>query len=151
MKIDSVFWTRFLKKTNKKFMNVRCIIKNKNKVLLCFYKKGNYYFLPGGSIEFQEVSTDTIYRELEEELGLKKSEIKILGFRAVVENIFEKSHAIDLVYNVSISRHDIESKEDIIKFSWCDIKELDKLDLRPNIMKTLIRSEEGVCFVNCDK
>jgi 8-oxo-dGTP diphosphatase len=134
-------------------MNVRCIIKNKdkNKVLLCHLKKPDFFFLPGGSIEFQEISTDAIYRELKEEMGLEKSQIKILNFRAVVENIFENCHGVDLVYNVDLVDQDVVSREDHIEFIWYDIKKLDSVDIRPCIMKSLIRKIKGFHFISCNK
>ena len=134
-------------------MNVRCIIRDKNneKILLCRPINENFYFLPGGGVEFQEISTDAVFRELKEEAGLEKDEVKIIDFRGSVENIFSKYHGVDLVYNVAINRENVVAKEGHIEYTWLRISELEKIDLRPKVMIDLIQTSEKSHFISCDK
>ncbi len=134
-----------------KIGNVRCIIKNENKILLCFYKKGNHYFLPGGGIEFQELAQDTIYREFKEEMGLDKELIEIKGLRGVIENMFADKHSLELVFDVSLKELNIKSQESHkIEFYWKDITEIDNLDIRPINIKNMIKDENIKHITNID-
>lgn len=50
---------------------------------LLLYRRGNYWNFPKGHFEAGERSIDTALRELEEETGIKKSELRIIpNFRA---------------------------------------------------------------------
>lgn len=50
---------------------------------LLLYRRGNYWNFPKGHFEPGEKSMDTALRELEEETGIKKSELRIIpGFKA---------------------------------------------------------------------
>jgi len=131
--------------------NVRCIIKNKGKILLCFYKKGNHYFLPGGGIEFQELAEDAIYREFNEEMGLDRDSIKIDSFQGVIENMYADRHSLELVFNVSLKESAIESQEAYkIDFYWKDISEIDDLDIRPVNVKKMIKDRNVNHITNVD-
>jgi 8-oxo-dGTP pyrophosphatase MutT (NUDIX family) len=63
-------------------------------------KQQHFYRPLGGSIEFGERSSETIARELREELGVEVKELRYLG---TLENIFiyngEQGHEIVLVYD----------------------------------------------------
>ena len=69
---------------------INCFIIKNDKVLLIFNKKYNSWFGPGGHIEKDEDPETTIYREMEEETGIKKSELELLDPRNSLpkENIF---------------------------------------------------------------
>jgi len=63
-------------------------------------KKQVFYRPLGGKIEFGERGSDTVIREIHEELGLETTHIRYLG---TLENIFiyngERGHEIVLVYD----------------------------------------------------
>lgn len=60
--------------------NVGIILCNsKNKLLLCKRHKENSWQFPQGGFEKDENSESAMYRELFEEIGLDKSDVKILG------------------------------------------------------------------------
>ena len=81
-----------------------CVFQYAGKILVCeFYdpvKNQTFYRPPGGTIEFGETSQQTVYREIQEELGLQVSNLRFL---VTLENIFsyngQEGHEIVLVYD----------------------------------------------------
>ena len=69
---------------------VNCFIVKDNKVLLIYNKKYGMWLAPGGHIEPDENFEDTIYREIEEETGIRKGELTLIDPRKSIpeENIF---------------------------------------------------------------
>lgn len=57
---------------------VRAVIEKNGNILVCKRKDKDYYFLPGGHIEFGESAENALKREIKEELNL---EIINLNFR----------------------------------------------------------------------
>lgn len=50
-----------------------------NKILLVHHKRLNTWLQPGGHIELDEDPEEALWREIEEEVGLKKSDLVILN------------------------------------------------------------------------
>lgn len=132
-------------KINKKDFElcVRAIIRHNGRILVCRHKGNNYYFFPGGHINFGETAKEALERELNEELYIS---IKNISFIGVVENVFteesRKHHELDLVFSVSVKKVKDKSKEDHIDFFFFDIKKFSKeiifpIALRNNILKWL--------------
>lgn len=125
-------------------MNVRVIIKNDGKILLCYMKKNNFYFLPGGSVESNETSEEALFRELKEEMGVEKNKIIINSFIGFQEFKFNDSYGRDAIFSVSLKDTNIKSIEGHIDFVWKDLKDLKNLDLRPSIViKTILENKTG--------
>lgn len=125
---------------------VRCIVKSpkKDKVLLCYSKADKHYFLPGGGIEFQELAEEAIYREFNEEMGLKKEQIKVNSFLGITENMFGNAHGIDVVFDVDINEENIISLEpEKIDFKWIEIEKLNDIDIKPSPIKEMIRDAKN--------
>lgn len=84
---------------------VRAIIQHNGKILVCRNKAKNYYFFPGGHVEFGENTKNALVRELKEELHIV---IKKCSFIGVTENIFieenQKHHELNLVFNVGVEK-----------------------------------------------
>jgi 8-oxo-dGTP diphosphatase len=80
---------------------IRAIIQEKGKILVCFHKKENIYFFPGGHLEFGESIPHALKREIKEELGIKIKKFSLIG---LVDNFYEeegkKHHEINLVFHV---------------------------------------------------
>ncbi len=57
------------------------IINRKNEFLLVNLKsfEDKYFAIPGGGVDQEETLKDTVYRELNEELGIKKKHLQIVG------------------------------------------------------------------------
>lgn len=129
--------------------NVRssCIIKDKehNKVLLTNMRAitdHEAFILPGGRLEFLDNSDEAIKREIKEELGLNL-DFKLIS---IEENIVKsnKFQMLEFVYYAEIdSFENIELPNDEWdKFKIVEIKDIDKIDIRPKTINKLIKCDE---------
>jgi len=118
---------------------VRAIIQNNGKILICYEKGKDYYFTPGGHIEFGETAKETLCRELKEELNIS---IKRCSFIGTVENIFiqdgEHHHELDLIFNVEAENVSDKSREDHIDFFFMDIDKFSKEKILPTALQKSI-------------
>ena len=131
--------------------NVRssCIIKDKehNKVLLTNMRAitdHEAFILPGGRIELLENSDEAIKREIEEELNLKL-DFKLIS---IEENIVksDKFQMLEFVYYAELDCFEsIELPNDgWDKFKIVEIKDIDKIDIRPKTINKLIKCDEYI-------
>ena len=82
------------------------IIEYQNRLLVSLgydqIKKQKFYRLPGGGIDFGELSSEALVREFREELGAELSKVEYLG---TLENIFEfngdQGHEIAFIFKAS--------------------------------------------------
>ena len=129
--------------------NVRssCIIKDKkhDKVLLTNMRAitdHEAFILPGGRLELLENSDEAIKREIEEELNLKL-DFKLISLE---ENIVKsnKFQMFEFIYYAEIeSFDDIKIPNDgWDKFKIVEIKDIDKIDIRPKTINKLIKCDE---------
>ena len=115
---------------------VRVIIRRDNKILLCKNNEDGHYFLPGGHVEFGDSLIDTIYKELQEEIGLSKNQINNLSYKSYLENVYvdnkNKHHELNMIFT-AILDHNLktESKEDHISFEWILMNDIQNIDLLP--------------------
>jgi 8-oxo-dGTP diphosphatase len=116
----------------------RVLIRKDEKVLLCKSITRDYYFFPGGHVEFGEISQEAAIREMKEERG---SVLKNLKFIGLIENIYpEKGKAkyeINIVFEGEEENDDIENvtKEDHISFEFLSLEDLENSDIRPVPLK----------------
>ncbi|PJA94895.1 ADP-ribose pyrophosphatase [Candidatus Jorgensenbacteria bacterium CG_4_9_14_3_um_filter_38_10] len=119
---------------------VRAIIQKKGKILICKkigkdYRGKNYYFFPGGHLDFGESAKEALKRELMEELGLK---IKKSSFIGISEHLFvedaKKYHEINLIFSVLTDKINTTSKEDHLQFFLFDKKQLSKEKVLPTAL-----------------
>ena len=119
----------------------RCLIIQGDSVILCKHIAGGYYFLPGGGLELGETLNQCITRELNEEMGLAESDIKIHdGILLAIENQGYDSkgnflYGIELVKRVDVKTDEIVSKEDLIGFEKVKISDLPNTKLYPEVIK----------------
>lgn len=110
-----------------------------NKVLLCRQIGGDYYFLPGGHVEFGERVKKALAREIREELS---ASIKNLSFIGAVEHIYEdssqKHHEINLVFSGRIDGTNFQSREDHIEFVLKDLNSFAKEKVLPVTLRDAI-------------
>ena len=142
-------------------LNVRTvgIIIHDNKVLMHKNPNDSYYALVGGRVKVGEDSSQTVKREIMEELG---KEVDILEPFAHIENFFEakshKYHEIMTAYKVEFVNE--EDKKIIntmnciepgkkLKYEWLDIQKLDEFDIRPKLIKKAFKeSTKPVYIIN---
>jgi len=122
----------------------RGILSRPGQVLLCRNKKSNYYYLPGGHIDFAETAAAALAREFLEETGLSVTPGDLL---MVSEGIFDQNgtrrHEINLLFHVEHrgSLPDkIPSLEPEIDFEWVDFAAIVETDLRPESTKAWLLS-----------
>jgi len=114
----------------------RAVILDKDKILLCKKKGNDYYFLPGGHIEFGETAEQALERELKEELNVSAEKFNYIG---TIENFFtendKKYHEIILVFHIEAKNVTDKTPEDHIEFSWVDIRSLKRETVEPVALK----------------
>jgi 8-oxo-dGTP diphosphatase len=125
----------------------RGLLIDKSRVLLCRNVKHNYYFLPGGHIEFGETASTALKRELIEETGLE-SEIGPLLLTS--EHYFDDGkrvhHEMNTVFHVehlgtgSTIPDAVPTLESKIDFHWIELATLHDIDLRPLEVKAWLMS-----------
>jgi len=110
---------------------------------VCRRKGKNYYFFPGGHVEFGEGAQKALIRELKEELDLPVQKVSFIG---AMENIFnedhKKKHEFNLVFEVQARDVRDKSAEDYLEFHFLDLKRLAKekvlpIALRDQVLKWL--------------
>ncbi len=134
-------------------LNIRVggIIEHENKILLHKETDKNYYALIGGRIQTGESSEHAIIREMEEEIG-KKVEVK--NYIATIENFFEandkKYQEILFVYKMEFTNENdklitktIKNIEgnDNLNYEWIDINKIDEYDIKPKIIKEILKDK----------
>ena len=102
--------------------------------------KEEWYIMPGGGQDVEELLPDTACREVAEELGLK-IEVKDLVF--VIEGLHgEDFHCIDLVflceYKGKIENAILQSDTNQVGYDWLDIKTLHTTPLYPSKLRRQI-------------
>lgn len=136
--------TELLGRTNPVMKNsfefcVRGVIRNKGRILLCRQKGKEYYFFPGGHVEYGEPAEKALRRELKEELDIK---IKTMSFIGSIENIYEESgishHEVNGIFDVSVDKVKDKSMEDHLDFFFLDKEEFRKKRILPLVLRKSI-------------
>ena len=103
------------------------------------YKSNEWKFV-GGGVESGEIPINAAYREIEEEVGLKKSSLRLLGkssfvqkytfpdnIKSDVKKIFKGQEKIQFVFLFVGNEKDLVlQKDEIRKARWIEFQELSK-------------------------
>jgi len=123
------------------------IIKD-NKIALVMKKNGGYkgkYDLPGGGNEHNESLTDTLVREIKEEIGRVVINCKLLNcytfnLKWQMDNgEYEDLHHIGIIYKVDIDNDNLVSIDELdTSYSkWIDINEIEENMVTPFVWYSL--------------
>lgn len=129
------------------------IVDRTGRVLLCRNKKGNYYYLPGGHVEFGEGARQAAERELMEECGLEVATGELM---LVSENQFgerkDRVHEYTMVFGGRVKSKigRVQSREAYIDFEWLTREEIGKRDVRPDSIQKWLRNGSGRGTKNLD-
>ncbi|MCF7869873.1 MAG: NUDIX domain-containing protein [Candidatus Omnitrophica bacterium] len=107
------------------------LIKKNSRYLLCQRNRddcyGNLWEFPGGTIEKKETPSETIKREISEELDVSINPVKILKeFFDKNEHLKIKVYLIQCLFNKGILK-----KKDCQNFGFFEVKDIEKLNLAP--------------------
>lgn len=135
-------------------LNIRAaaVIIHNNKVLMHNDLKAGHYALLGGRVELGEDSSQTIKREIFEEMG---KEIEDTEYIATLENFFQwngrKMHEIQLVYKAEfVDEKDKALQEtiknlegiDYIQYEWLDLNKIDKYEIKPQVVVEMLKENQ---------
>jgi ADP-ribose pyrophosphatase YjhB (NUDIX family) len=122
----------------------RIIIKRGDKVLLCKNKEQGHYFLPGGHVEYGDTLVKTIYKEMNEELGLDQELITGVAYKSYLEEMYggkdgKNRHELNMIFTANIPEDiNIVSQEDHIDFEWIDKKDIKNIKLLPEKIASML-------------
>lgn len=121
----------------------------------------DHYALVGGIVKLGENSSETVKREVKEEIG---KEIEIKGYISTIENFFnmknKKYHEILFVYQgeftseqdkkIAETLKNIEGEKKL-QYEWIKIDELNKYPIKPeSIIEVLQKQKYPVHVINDD-
>lgn len=126
-------------------MNIRpaILIIQDNKILTMQYRYGDadVYNLPGGNVEFGETMSDTLAREMVEELNIEVTvnELITIGEVFFPEN---KKHTLHALFKGKIINGDPiinPAETSALAVKWLNINDLPNINLYPNITNTIVK------------
>lgn len=135
-------------------LNMRAagIIIHDNKILVHKNINSDHYALVGGRVQIGEDSSQTVKREMKEELG---KEVEIKRYIATAENFFndkgQKYHEILFMYEVEfVDLNDQKIKEpmknlegkDYLHYEWLDLDKLDEYNILPAVVKDILKENK---------
>ncbi|OGZ44363.1 MAG: hypothetical protein A2719_04875 [Candidatus Ryanbacteria bacterium RIFCSPHIGHO2_01_FULL_45_22] len=122
----------------------RAVVIDNNAILLCRPKAGDYYYFPGGHVDFDEDSVTALKRELKEEADVDVSETRFIGVweNSFFQNSFhkqpEQKHELNLLFEAKLASSDIKNMEDHIESGWVSLEEFKKARVLPVLLKEKI-------------
>jgi ADP-ribose pyrophosphatase YjhB (NUDIX family) len=129
-------------KENNIHILARGIIMDSDYILVVRAKNANNTFLPGGHLEFNENLKKTLEREIMEEIGIKCNVGEYIG---CVENQWTENKIVNQEINHIFmvdgikKEMEIKSREDNLEIYWIKIGYMEKENLLPKSMRTIIK------------
>lgn len=106
----------------------------------------DYFFLPGGHIEYHEAIQEAAIREVKEELNIDANRVSNLSLIGIYEHSWDNKgnpyHEIAFISTCTISGLDakvpVKSNEGHIAFEWHPLNSLEKINFLPVDFRTLL-------------
>lgn len=118
---------------------VRALIVKDRRILVCQTKGRDYFFLPGGHVEFNETLREALRRELYEEMGAILTKAQFIGG---IENLFDqegiRKHEISFIFMVDIDITKVVSKESHVEFYWFPMDKFIDSKIAPPALKDVV-------------
>ncbi len=111
-------------------IGVFAFIKKENKILLVQdATREQKWALPGGGINFQEIVTDCVAREIKEEIGVNVNVINLLGIFSQ-----QKSPGVVVVFNCDLLNENfVLDKNEVQAVNFFNIAEIEKMKIEEKI------------------
>ena len=137
----------------------RCILLNKDgdKVAMIKRTKQNekvYYVFPSGGVDKEDKSfIDTMYREINEELGLAKEKVSLIEDyfiedMDIFKNAVKEEHFSYLIFlgnantneplSISSTAPELSRNNGIYEPTWISLSDIEKLNIKHNYMQKVI-------------
>ena len=130
------------------------IVRRGDEVLLHMFEGQEFWCIPGGRMEMNEPARECVRREMVEEMGLPEdTEIHVGDLLYIIENLYTyggmRHHECGLYFEATLPPdsaqmqaqkfigHEWDGSE--LYFEWFPTSALGGLDLRPAILRTLLR------------
>jgi ADP-ribose pyrophosphatase YjhB (NUDIX family) len=121
----------------------RGIIIDNDYILVAKAKNANNTFLPGGHLEFNENLKKTLAREIKEEMGINCIVGEYIG---CIENQWNEKNIVNqeinhiFLINGINKQMEIKSKEEHLNFYWIKTNDVEKENLLPYSIRTIVES-----------
>ncbi len=118
---------------------VRALIVRDRRILVCQTEGRDYYFLPGGHVEFNETMREALRRELYEEMGAILKDVQFIGG---IENLFSQDgqshHEISFIFIADIDIKKVISRESHVSFYWFPMDKFIEANIVPPALKDVV-------------
>jgi 8-oxo-dGTP pyrophosphatase MutT (NUDIX family) len=115
-------------------ISTKAFIRKNGKFLLAWESGDTGWTFPGGGVDYGESPRDALLRELSEELGQNKEDIKT-DFVIKAMNLGQIVHDVprcNVFFDVSITNDSKIKSSEIDKWQWFDVLDIDSLELDPS-------------------
>jgi len=114
----------------------RVFIIKDGKILLCKRKEADYFFFPGGHIDFSEKAEEALKREIKEEIGRNLSIGEFIGAN---ENYFNQNgdfhQEFNLFFSGTIDDGEAKALESYLEFEWRDLNSIQNEKIYPQALQ----------------